>query len=194
MKLTVKTPLSKSIKEIITIEIVFLAVFLIPYGISTSFPDYIKVQGVTELMQSLVAVDGVILGFTGVVFAQLFSSVMDQQNTIFGRMLSNKKIYHQYENFLEEYSKRKTALVISTISSFTLLLASILTSLVGLARMSTYNATSDTYSPFFVSFFPLLFLVEAVFVLVIALVALPMGPPKPNEKMKQVTLNEQIKP
>ena len=191
MKLTNRISKSKNAKEIAIIEIVFLAVFFIAFGISASFPDYIKVQGVTELMQSLVSVDGVILGFTGVVFAQLFSSVMDQQNTIFGRMLSNKKIYHQYENFLEEYSKRKTSLVIATISTFTLLLASILTSLVGLARMSTYNATTDTYAPFSVSFFPVLLLVESIFVLVIALVALPMGPPKQNEKLKQTTLNKQ---
>ena len=74
--------------------------------------------------------------------------------------------------------------MVATIATFASLLVSILTSLVGLARISMYNPTTDTYAPFGISLFPMFFLVEAVFVLVIALVWLPMRPPKPNETQK----------
>ena len=82
----------------IIVAIAIVIAFLIASGISLSFPNYISVQGVTNLMQALVTLDGLILGFTGVVYAQLFSSVTDQQNTIFEKMLSNQKQYSRYEN------------------------------------------------------------------------------------------------
>jgi hypothetical protein len=180
----------RTLFQIFIVESAVIVAFLIASGISLSFPNYISVQGVTNLMQALVTLDGVVLGFTGVVYAQLFSSVLDQQNTIFEKMLSNQKQYSRYESFLEEYSKRKNALVIATIATFTCLLISILTSLVGLARISMYNPVTDTYAPFGIAIYPMFFLVDAVIVLVYALVGLQMGPPKSNEKIKQTTLHE----
>jgi hypothetical protein len=177
-------------RQIILVETAVIVAYFIAAGISLSFPNYISVQGVTNLMQALVTLDGVILGFTGIVYAQLFSSVMDQQNTIFEKMLSNQKQYSRCENFLKEYSKRKTALMIATIGTFTCLLSSILTSLIGLARISMYNPITDTYAPFGIAIFPMFFLIDGITVLVFALVALPMSPPKLSEKIKQTTLQE----
>jgi hypothetical protein len=180
----------KSSKLIVVVEAVFLAVFFITYGIVALFPDYIRVQGTIDIMKALVDVDGVLLGFVGIVYAQLLSSVMEQQNTIFERMLTNRKRYAEYESYLKEYSTRKNVLVIATITTFTFLLVSILLSLVGLARVSMYDPTRDTYAPFGLTFFPMFFIVEAVALLAIALIGLPMEPPK--QRGEQATLDRKV--
>ena len=89
MKLVNKLSKSKTLMDIGVVEGVVIVLYFIAVGISLSFPNYISVQGVTNLMQALITLDGVVLGFTGVVYAQLFSSLMNQQNSIFEKMLSN---------------------------------------------------------------------------------------------------------
>lgn len=178
MRLRDRVPKSELAKSVAVVEVVFLAVFGITYAVVSLFPDYIKVQGTIDLMKALVDVDGVLLGFMGIVYAQLFSSVMGQQNIIFQKMLGARKKHSQYEAYLKEYSSRKKTLVITTIATFTLLLMSILASLVGLARVSLYDPTKDTYAPFSLTFLPMLYIVQAVALLVIALVGVPTEPPK----------------
>jgi hypothetical protein len=162
-------------------EIVFLSIFFATYTISASFPDYIKVQGATDLMKALIDVEGVMLGFIGIIYAQLFSSIMNQQNTIFQRMLTNKTRYTEYESYLKEYSTKKTLLVIVTIATFIFMVASILTSLVSLAMLSNFDPLVDTYAPFSLTFLPMFLLVEAIALLVVALVGLSTTPPKRPE-------------
>lgn len=183
---------SKLWKSVVVVEVVFIAIFGSTYAIVASFPDYIKVQGTIDLMKALVDVDGVLLGFVGIVYAQLFSSIMDQQNTIFEKMLGSQKHYGLYENYIKEYSNRKKVLVIATLVTFTFLLISILASLVGLARVSMYDPTKDTYAPFGLTFLPVFFIVEAVAMLVIALVGLPTEPPKRPEGQNSNNASETI--
>jgi hypothetical protein len=168
------------INPVFVVEVVFLVIFLSTFGIVASFPDYIKVQGTIDLMKALVDVDGILLGFVGIVFAQLFSSVFEQQNIIFQRKLDNPKQQSYYDIYLKEYSKRKKTLVTATIATFTLLLISILLSLISLARVSLYDPLKDTYAPFGLTFGPMIALVEAVAILVIALVGVSTELPKVN--------------
>ena len=169
---------SETSKYITLFEAVFIIAFFIAFAISSWFPDYIKVQGATDLMKALVDVEGVLLGFVGIVYAQLFYSIMNQQNTIFEKMLSNLKKYSQFESFLKEYSNRKKLLIIATIATFTFMLLSILASLVGLAILSNFDPVVDTYAPFSLTLFPMFCLIQAIAILVIALVGLPTEPPK----------------
>jgi hypothetical protein len=180
-------------KPLLIFDAVFLIAFLITFAILALFPEYIKIQGTIDLMKALVDVDGVLLGFVGIVYAQLFSSVMDQQNTIFEKMLSNPKQYSRYDGLQKEYSKRKKNLVWATLATFSCLLISILISLVGIGRVSIFDPAKDTYTVW-LAFFPMLFLVLAVVVLVYALVGLPTEPPKSPEGQIQTTLQEQSKP
>jgi len=58
------------------VAIVFI-VLLFVLGI---FPTYIPISTANELLNTLISVDGILVGFVGIIFAQLLSSLMDQQN------------------------------------------------------------------------------------------------------------------
>jgi hypothetical protein len=167
-------------KPLFIIEAVFVVAYVIAAALIFLFPEYLKIQSIIDLLKALVDVDGVLLGFVGIVYAQLLSSVMDQQNTLFEKMLSKPKQYRQYENYSKILSNRKRRLVIFTVATFTCLLISILASLVGIANVSKFDPVNDTWTSLMV-FFPLFFLVQAIAVLVFALVGLPTEPPKPPE-------------
>jgi poly-beta-hydroxyalkanoate depolymerase len=118
---------------------------------------------------------------------------MDQQNTLFAKMLTNLKLYSRFENYLNEYSARRNMLIVATVATFATLLSSIISALINLARVSVYDPIKDTYAPFGLAFFPLFFLVEAIIVLVIALVGVPMGIPKQMKGQIQTTLQQSPK-
>lgn len=162
---------------IATFEVTAIIILLITFAISASFPDYIKVQGAIDLMKALIEVDGVLLGLSGIMFAQLFSSIMGFQNVMFERMLTRKQNPH-FEAYLQEIAERKKILVIATIGGIGFFLGSILTSLISLARVESFDPVKDTYAPFGLTVLPMFCLVEAVAFLVVALAGLPMEPPK----------------
>lgn len=173
------------IKTTVTFEIVAITIFGLSFGISSSFPDYVKVQAAIDLMKALAEAAGVMLGLSGIMFAQLYSSIMGFQNIIFEHALTGKHNAN-YEICLKEFSDRKKVLALATIGSISFFLGSILTSLMSLVTVESYDLVKDTYAPFGLLLLPIFFLVEAIALLVVALVGLPMETPKSIiEKLSQ---------
>jgi hypothetical protein len=164
------------LKPILFFSIAAIAIFGITFGISASFPDYVKVQAAIDVLKALAEVDGVMLGLSSVMFAQLFSSIMGFQNVIFERRLTRKK-NPDYEPCRKEIAERKRALVLAAIGAIGFFLASIIASLINLATVESYDPLKDTYAPFGLILLPIFFLVEAIAILVVALAGVPMEPP-----------------
>ena len=143
------------------------------------FPDYVPISNADNLLQIWITTNGVIMGFAGIIFAQLISSTMDQQNTLYQRILEEELTnrYHteQLKNRLCYLGARRNALVLCTTGTLPLIAYSILLSMQGLAKNSLLSPT-DTYAVNGFMFGPLLSSVCGIGLLIIALV-LPLKPP-----------------
>ncbi len=158
-----------------------VAIFYFCYQWIGVFPDYVPISNANELLNILISVDGILLGFVGIVFAQLLSSIMDQQNVLFQRVLEKPEEASNRVMTLRFLDLRRNALLLIAVSTFAFLLLSILTSMVSIAKNSKLQPT-DTFAPFGFLFLPLLFTVVGVVLLSLSLTALPMRPPLEEKK------------
>jgi len=165
----------------------FLVIFLLAVGITASilylsfsivgfFPDYVPIQSVNDLLKILIEVDGILLGFGGIIVAQLLSSIMDQQNILYQSILEKPEKASAKAKSLEFLDRRKFVLSITACSTFVFLLLSILLAMVNIARLSKFPPT-DVYSSFGTLFAPLLFVIASIVLLFLSLTGLPMKPP-----------------
>lgn len=74
--------MAKAYAVTFSITFLFIAIAYLAVSISWAFPNYVTPQGASGIVNALIDVDGLLLGFTGVIYAQLFSALMQQQNTI----------------------------------------------------------------------------------------------------------------
>lgn len=158
------------------------AIFYFSYQWIGTFPDYIPISNANELLNILISVNGILLGFVGIIFAQLLSSIMDQQNVLFQRILEKPKESSSRFEALRFLDIRRYALSLIAVSTFVSLSLSILTSFVNIAKNSQFKP-ADTLASFGLFFFPLLFTVVAVVLLALSLTALPMRPPLEKEQV-----------
>jgi hypothetical protein len=158
-----------------------VAIFYFCYQFIGIFPEYVPISGANELLNISITVNGILLGFVGVIFAQLLSSIIDQQNVLFQRILEDSKEASSRLEAIKYLDIRRNALSFIAVLTFVSLSLSILISIVSLANISNLQP-SDTYSSFGFLFLPLLFTVVAVVLLVLSLTALPMRPPIEKSK------------
>src|SRR3990170_8041567 len=108
----------------LSIVAVVLFIVFVTLSIVLIFPDYVPISNADNLLQIWITAIGVIMGFAGIIFAQLISSTMDQQNTLFQHILeeelSNKHHTKQLKKRLKYLDERRLALII--LSAFTLML------------------------------------------------------------------------
>jgi amino acid transporter len=160
------------------VGVLFFLVFMV-FSIISTFPDYVPITNADSLLQIWITTNGVIMGFVGIIFAQLISSTMDQQNTLYQRILeeelSNKHRTKQLKKKLNYLDNRKFALSMFTVVSLGLLAYSILLSMQAIAKNSQYLET-DVYAVQGFMFNPLLFTVLGITAMIVAL-TLPSKPP-----------------
>jgi hypothetical protein len=156
------------------IVIVAVMAFLILLNL---FPSYVPISTANDLLGIIINTNGILLGFAGIIFAQLLSSIMDQQNVLFQSVLekgddqnSNKK------KTLDFLDNRKDSLAYSAGIIFLFLLMSIFISMSAIAKNAKFLPT-DTYSTALILFGPILFLIISVVVLLAVFMALPTRPP-----------------
>lgn len=158
---------------------VLLFIVFVALTIIRTFPDYVPIANADNLLQIWITTNGVLMGFVGIICAQLISSTMDQQNTLYAKILDEEinNIHHmeQLKKRLTFLDNRRIALSICTAGTLLLLAYSILLSMQGLARDSLMKST-DTYAVSGFMFGPLLWSVLGIGLLVITLV-LPLKPP-----------------
>jgi predicted RNA-binding Zn-ribbon protein involved in translation (DUF1610 family) len=155
--------------------IAVVTVFEVSFSVTRFFPDYVPISDGNDLLNIMISVDGILLGFVGIVFAQLLSSVSAQQNVLYQRILEkpleaeeNKKTY----DFLDG---QKYALSLVTVITFGSLIGSIFISMANIAKNSLLKST-DTFATFALLFGPLLYTIIAVVFLTLALAILPLKP------------------
>ncbi|MGA3191889.1 MAG: zinc-ribbon domain-containing protein [Candidatus Bathyarchaeia archaeon] len=151
-------------------------IFGILFLVTRSFPDYVPISNADDLLRIMINVDGILLGFVGIVFAQLLSSIMDQQNVLYQRILEKPDEAVESMKSLEYMDLRKYALSFIAIGTFVSLLMSIFVSMANIAKNSKLLPT-DTFATFGILFGPLYYTIIAVMFLTFALVFLPMRPP-----------------
>lgn len=154
----------------------FIAIFVFLLSVLGFFPDYIPIANANDLLNDVINVDGILLGFVGIVFAQLLSSIMDQQNVLYQRILEKPDEAAENMNSLEFMDTRKNGLSLIIIATFFCLLMSIFISMANIARNSKFLPT-NTYATFGILFGPLLYTIIAVILLTLALMVLPMRLP-----------------
>jgi hypothetical protein len=157
--------------SIFIVIIVFYAALII----LKLFPDYILVSSENSLLNIIINVDGILLGFTGIIFAQLLSSIMDQQNTLFQSALDKGDTTLNKKKTIEFLDFRRNGLAIDAGAIFLFLLMSIFYAMSNIAKISSYSAT-DTFASS-ILFGPLLLLMLGVVLLMVAFIAMPMTPP-----------------
>lgn len=162
-----------------SIVAVLLFIVFVAITIINTFPNYVPISNADNLLQIWITTNGVLMGFMGIIFAQLISSTMDQQNTLYQRILEeelqDRHYFEQLKKRLTFLDYRRISLSISTAATLLLLAYSILLSMQGLAKNSLLKPT-DTYAVNGFMFGPLLFSVLGIGLLIITLV-LPLKPP-----------------
>jgi uncharacterized membrane protein len=153
--------------------IVFVLLFIViaVFYVIKLFPDYVPINSADNLLQIWITTNGVLMGFVGIIFAQLLSSTMDLQNTLFQRILESEHHSKKREELLKKRIKyldnRKIALSACTALSLILIAFSILLSMQGLAKNSllgsadTFAVTGFMFGPLFSSVLGMAFLIVA---------------------------------
>lgn len=159
--------------------VVAVSIFLTSYLVMGLFPEYVPIQSANDLLKILIEADGILLGFSGIIVAQLLSSIMDQQNTLYQSILEKPEKASDKAKSLEFLDRRKFVLSLTACFTFIFLVLSILFSMANIAKNSNFKPT-DTYSSFAFLFGPLFEAVVAIALLVVCLTGLPMKPPLEN--------------
>ncbi len=159
-----------------------LAIFYFSFSLIDVFPDYVTISTANNLSEIMIQANGILLGFVGIIFAQLLSSIMDQQNIVYQRILEKSVLNASEEKKLLDFLDfRKSGLVFIATFTFAFLLFSIFSSMVTIARNSELLVT-DTFATSGILFLPLFFTIVAVILLMLAFIALPMRPPIEEKK------------
>jgi hypothetical protein len=156
---------------------IVLTVFYVVFYYLQLFPEYLKIPAGDNLLQILITTNGVLLGFVGIVFAQLLSSASDQQNIIYQKVLETQEetLQSKFVEVLNSLERKRIAVALSTVASFISFTMSILVAVSILAKDSALQAT-DTFSVYGLFYGSLISMVMGITMVLLAL-ALPGKPP-----------------
>ncbi len=167
---------------LVAIVLVYV-IFFLAYFTVRAFPDYVPISNANDLLDILIRVDGILLGFVGIVFAQLMSSIWDQQNIIFKSLLDEPKNPSDRIEASKYLEVRRYILSAVAVGTFGSLLASIFVAMTNIAKNSKLLPT-DTYAPFGFLFSPLVYTIIAVVLLALSMTILPIRTPLEEETEK----------
>lgn len=151
-------------------------VLALSVGVIGIFPDFVPISSANDLLNILISADGILLGFVGIIYAQLLSSLMDQQNALYERILDKPTEATEKKKFLDFIDFRKRLLSLAIIAAVISLIWSVIVSMANIAKNSKFQPT-DTYSTAAFLFGPLLFSMIGVILLILTLAVLPLRPP-----------------
>jgi hypothetical protein len=150
-------------------------VFYVSLSIIDVFPDYVPISTADALLEIMIQTNGILLGFVGIIFAQMLSSVMSQQTALYDKIIENPEKATNAEESLKYLTLRKNGLSFIAVPTFLVLMLSIFVSMANIARNSQYEPT-DTWATFGFLFGPLLFTMVAILLLMLAFTVLPSTP------------------
>jgi len=105
------------------------------------FPKNLSDSIAIEIFKVLIQTNGFLVGFVGIVFAQLLWAVHNQQSNIQKSIIENppKEKLDPREDYLDIYERKRKTLMLSMIFAVIPLLISILLSLSGLAQTDLFD-------------------------------------------------------
>ena len=152
-----------------TIAILVLAYLLNSYfGL---FPTTISATLSLEILKTLIQTDGFLIGFSGIVFAQMLWAIHNQQANIQKNILEHpfapneKMTFDIREDYLEAFERKRKLMIILMFSIIMLFLISILLSVSGMAQTET-NTTMPT-NPTLIN--PFWFMTYGIFLFAVSL-------------------------
>ena len=160
--------------------IVVITVFFVSFSIIDVFPDYVTISTADSLLEIMIQTNGILLGFVGIIFAQMLSSVMSQQTTLYNKIIENPENATNVEESLKYLTLRQNGLSLIAVPTFLVLMLSIFVSMANIARNSQFEPT-NTWATFGFLFGPLLLTMVAILLLILAFTVLP-STPKLEEK------------
>lgn len=132
------------------------------------FPEFISLDLEREILQTIIQANGFLIGFSGIVFGQMFWAINHQQNTIQVRILENP---NTDQNILRAYvlalDRKRRSMTLTMSFVIGLFLFSIASSLSGMARTESYTTglaptIPDVSIPFIVMVAGVAFLVFSI--------------------------------
>jgi hypothetical protein len=149
------------------------------------FPPYTKSQTVSDILRAVVEVDGILLGFVGIVFAQMFGSLMDQQNIVYDKLLDepdrSSESAKAREEYLEVFEEKRNNLVFTMLFTFFLLVWSVFESLKQIADSSLSDPTTNIFTWGYIQT-PMLLTIGGIAVLLLSVFAFSLKPPSLTKK------------
>jgi len=163
------------------VAVVIFLIFVV-FSIIETFPNFVPISNANNLLQIWVTTNGVLMGFVGIVFAQLISSTTNQQNVLYQHILEEKNTDHKPElmKILDFLDLRRIFLCLFTVVALICLAYSILVSMKGLADLSLLKST-DVYAVNGFMTGPLFYSVVGILFLIFGLV-MPLKPPMDKSK------------
>jgi len=169
-------------------------ILLLSSSVVHYFPVDTKAQTVSDILRSLVEVDGILLGFVGIVFAQMFGSLMDQQNTVYDKLLDetdrSSERSKAREKYLEVFDEKRSNLVFAIFFTFVLLMGSIFVSLKQIADSSMSDPTATIFTWRYIET-PMLLTIGGIAVLLLSVYAFSLKPPSLEKTTEQEEEEEQ---
>lgn len=173
--------------------IVLYPLVFVDYG----FSQYVKVRAAESILTTLIEVVGVLIAFSGVIFAQLYLSLSDQQNVLYQYVLENSWIASDHMKKFNSYSNKQIQLSILMGLTFLFFILSIFASITKIGALYNYSAT-DTIAAFSTFYQPFSFLIGGAFIIVFTFGALSIKPffdkksndSKENSPIVPSTLND----
>lgn len=173
------------------VSVALLAIYLFlqwSASVVQYFPAYTKAQTVSDILRSLVEVDGILLGFVGIVFAQMFGSLMDQENIVYEKLLDetdrDSKRFKAREKYLEVIEGKRTNIVFSMLFTFLLLVWSVFESLKQIADSSVSDPSATIFTWRYIQT-PMLLTIGGIAVLLLSVFAFSLRPPSLEKTTKQ---------
>ena len=152
------------------------------------FPVLTKAQTVSDILRSLVEVDGILLGFVGIVFAQMFGSLMDQENIVYEKLLDEadreSQRFKAREKYLEVFEGKRNNIVFSMLFTFVLLVWSVFESLKQIADSSMPDPTAIIFTWRYIQT-SMLLTIGGIAVLLLSVFAFSLRPPSLEKTTKQ---------
>jgi len=161
--------------------VVVVTVFYVSFSIIDVFPDYVQISTADTLLEIMIQTNGILLGFVGIIFAQMLSSVMSQQSALYEKIIENPEKATNMEESLKYLTLRKNGLSLIAVPTFLVLMFSIFVSMANIARNSQYEPT-NTWATFGFLFGPLILTMAAILLLIFAFTVLPSTPDLEEKK------------
>ena len=140
------TPVSsKEWKEFAMVLLAMVSVVALTYLVNqffAQFPETISANLDLEIMKTIIQTNGFLIGFSGVVFGQMFWAINHQQNTIQANILENPKLDQTSKDMRKDYvallDKKRRSMAITMAFVIGLFVLSIVFSLSAIARTEFY--------------------------------------------------------